>query len=194
MPISFRKFLLFRGQTNLALYYPGGVKSLTPFARLCFPFPPFIPRLKKGLPRCCGRPGGSGFLLGSEVHAVADGAVHARLVGIEVGVHIEEDGAGILRDRDGEGGTYLGTDDALLVAAGADRGGRQGREGGVQLAVAVAEVQLEQGAGLEDRGAVVLVLTHDALEAATEAEGELGEGSRVRGQAGVRCAAFGRAV
>ncbi len=35
----------------LALYYPGGVKSLTPFARLCFPFPPFILRLKKGLLR-----------------------------------------------------------------------------------------------------------------------------------------------
>ncbi|MDD6814147.1 MAG: hypothetical protein PUD60_07095, partial [Akkermansia muciniphila] len=45
------KFPLFRGHYPLALYYPGGVKSLTPFARLCFPFPPFIPRLKKGLPR-----------------------------------------------------------------------------------------------------------------------------------------------
>ena len=97
------------------------------------------------------------------------------MVGSEVGVHIEEDGTRILRERDGEGGAYLGTDYAAFVAADTDRGIRQGREGGVQLVVAVAEVQLEQRAGLEDGGAVVLVFTHDALESATEAEGELRE-------------------
>ena len=95
MIYSLRKFLLFRGHPPLALYNPGGEKFLIPFAQLRIRGI----RVFRGLERACRgvAAGPVGRLsVGSEVDAVADGTVDTGLVGAEVGVHVEEDGAGIL--------------------------------------------------------------------------------------------------